>query len=331
MISAKEKYYPIDAVLTWVDSSDVVWRKKINNYLPKKIDWKNKKASTRYNSVNEIEIAIVSIIKNASYIRNIFLVTDNQIPNNFEKLKKLALKYSINLSIVDHRVIFKGYEEFLPTFNSQSIETLLYRIPDLAEHFIYLNDDMFIIRETKPNDFFKEGKPVLRGKWVNYNEDVFVKKIFTNWRKKNKVTHRRAKEMGSKLVGFNKNFTFYHVPYPMRKSTFEKYFNENKNILISNIKHKFRDLEQFVPQSLINHIEIKNNYCFLDNNVSLIYFQTFRKFSKIKLRLKRMEKKYNNKALFMCLQSLELADKDSLRLLMNYLDVQLDSNFSETL
>jgi len=40
-----------------------------------------------------------------------------------------------------------------PHFNSISIETLVYQIPDLAEHFIYFNDDFFLIKETKQSDF----------------------------------------------------------------------------------------------------------------------------------------------------------------------------------
>ena len=46
--------------------------------------------------------------------------------------------------------------ELLPTFNSTTIEMYLHRIPDLAEQFIYSNDDMFPIRPLQISDFFKD-------------------------------------------------------------------------------------------------------------------------------------------------------------------------------
>ncbi|CAM1366212.1 conserved hypothetical protein [Tenacibaculum litoreum] len=316
----------IDAVITWVDSSDEVWRNKINQYLDKKIDWSNKKESTRYNSINEIEISILSILKFAVFIKNIYVVTDNQQPHNFLKLKQKAKDQGVNLELVDHTVIFKGYEEYLPTFNSQTIETMLYRIPKLSEHFVYFNDDMFLINETKPSDFFIDGFPVLRGGWIKFNENIFYKRIFTTKEKANRVTHKKAKEKGAKLAGFNKNYNFHHTPYPLRKSTFEKIFSENKDILLLNIKHKFRHIDQYVPQGFINHIEIKNNTSFLKKDLALIYIQSYRWF---KVKKKLWSAKRNKKKLFMCLQSLETAPKSMFDLIINWLNQKFNSSFSE--
>ena len=78
----------IDAVITWVNSSDAFWQSKINSYLVEKINWKDKEASTRYNSINEVEVAITSIAKYATFIKNIYIVTDNQVIDNFEILRK---------------------------------------------------------------------------------------------------------------------------------------------------------------------------------------------------------------------------------------------------
>jgi len=69
----------IDAVLTWVNGEDKAWQKKINQYLEKKIDFKQKKQSVRYNSIGEIDISIQSIIKFAPFIKNIY---NNRSSNN---------------------------------------------------------------------------------------------------------------------------------------------------------------------------------------------------------------------------------------------------------
>ena len=49
----------------------------------------------------------------------------------------------------------------MPTFNSTTIEMYLCKIPGLAEHFIYSNDDMLPINNTSVDDFFtKDGLPI---------------------------------------------------------------------------------------------------------------------------------------------------------------------------
>jgi hypothetical protein len=54
---------------------------------------------------------------------------------------------------VDHKEIFGGRGR-LPTFNSHAIETQLHHIRGLAEHFLYLNDDVFVGRPVSPRLFF---------------------------------------------------------------------------------------------------------------------------------------------------------------------------------
>jgi hypothetical protein len=57
------------------------------------------------------------------------------------------------VTVVPHRTIW-GDEPGLPTFNSHAIETCLHRIPGLAEHFLYLNDDMLLGRPVRAETFF---------------------------------------------------------------------------------------------------------------------------------------------------------------------------------
>ena len=42
----------------------------------------------------------------------------------------------------------------LPVFNSSAIITQLHHIDGLSEHYLYLNDDMFFGRDTRPEDFW---------------------------------------------------------------------------------------------------------------------------------------------------------------------------------
>ena len=80
-------------------------------------------------------------------MRRIFLVTAGQRPSWLADDERITL--------VDHRDILPA--DALPTFNSQAIETSLHRIPGLAEHFVYVNDDVFLGRPTRPELFFSPG------------------------------------------------------------------------------------------------------------------------------------------------------------------------------
>ena len=157
---------PIDVVIPWVNGNDSKHKKKINSYLNYKDIARIPGAhSTRFVSVNEIKYCILSIFKFASFVRNIFIVTDSQNPN-IEKYIKNSFPDRLNsIRIVDHKEIFDGFEQFLPTFNSRTIDRFLWRIKGLSDHYVYFNDDFFLIRNVKPEDWFRNGRPVMRGSW----------------------------------------------------------------------------------------------------------------------------------------------------------------------
>ena len=118
---------------------------------------------TRFGDCGEIDYCVASLLRFAPWLRTIHIVTDAQTPSLMERLK--GTPFEDRVRVVDHKVIFSGYEQFLPTFSSLSIEAMLWRIPGLAERFIYLNDDFQIIRPVALEDFFRDDGVVLRGKW----------------------------------------------------------------------------------------------------------------------------------------------------------------------
>ena len=137
----------IDAVITWVDGSEPNYKLKLEENL------KNKKIINRqYLQANEIHFCVASIIKFAPFVRKIFIVTDNQKPN----LNEVRHFVSLNkVEIIDHKEIFRDNMDFLPTFNIRSIDALLFKIKNLSNKFIYFNDDMFLIKETSEEEWFK--------------------------------------------------------------------------------------------------------------------------------------------------------------------------------
>ena len=154
--------FPIDIVYTWVNGSDPVWEHKkkkmmlkMNIEIPKKAD------KSRYVDIGELKYSLRGVEKFIPWVHKIYIVTDDQVPN------WLNTKHP-KIQMVSHREIIP--EEKLPTFNSNNLDFHLHRIPGLCEHFIYLNDDVFISRPMYPKNFFNESGypriPVAKINWT---------------------------------------------------------------------------------------------------------------------------------------------------------------------
>ncbi len=100
------------------------------------LDLEENIGDVRYVQHGELRYCLRSIDKFTPWVRRIFLMTDNQRP--------AWLKDHPKVTIVDHKEIIPAY--LLPIFSSIAIEMHIHKIPGLAEHFIYGNDDFFINR-----------------------------------------------------------------------------------------------------------------------------------------------------------------------------------------
>ena len=141
--------FPIDVVFTWVDGSDPDWLERKNAALAALGQAQiNRVAAnqSRFNNRDELKYSLRSIHAYAPWVRHIFVVTDDQVPAWLDESAP-------GLTVVPHRELF-GDTGVLPTFNSHAIESRLHRIPGLAEHFLYFNDDMFLGRPVPPTAFF---------------------------------------------------------------------------------------------------------------------------------------------------------------------------------
>jgi len=328
----KNQNIQLDAVIPWVNGNDKKWQEKLNQHLAVKIDFNKKKESVRFNSIGEIDIAIKSIIKYAPFFKNIYLITDEQTPDAFESLKALGKSSGVNLEIIDHKILFQGFEEFLPCFNSTSIISLLHRIPNLSEHYVLFNDDFFIMKDATVEDFFIDGLPVLRGKWEKYYRDLKIKALYYRFfssekdkKRWEKGTLRKSMQIGAKLANDGKKrfLKRFHTPVSMRKSTLIEFFNDKNELLKSNIAYKFRDNNnQFITETLANHLEIKNNTFHYQRKTKLTYFRSYKSHFIVKLKLLWYD--INKNKLFMTFQSLEMANRKTQVYILNWLNKKIE-------
>ncbi len=141
-------------VYLWVDGNDPVWQAKRNAFFGKTSEGDEKDCKGRYADNDELKYSLRSIEMYAPWIRKIFIVTDNQVPQWLDTSNP-------KIKIIDHTEILP--EESLPCFNSSLIGHYVYRIPGLVEHFLQANDDTFINKEVNPDFFFTpSGLPIIR-------------------------------------------------------------------------------------------------------------------------------------------------------------------------
>lgn len=142
----------IDFVVLWVDGNDSEWQKEKRKYQGNNVSENN--SANRYRDWNLLPYWFRAVEKFAPFIRKVHFATWGHLPSflNVEAPK---------LHIVCHDEFIP--QEYLPTFSSHTIEMNIHRIPDLAEHFVYFNDDMFLLRPLRPENFFRKGLPCTYG------------------------------------------------------------------------------------------------------------------------------------------------------------------------
>ena len=315
----------IDAVVTWVDGNDLKHREKIAKYSSmEEFEDTDPKINepTRFADNNEIWYCINSIRKYAFFIDKIFLVTDNQKPAWLnDKLQK-----DYNIDIVDHKVMFAGYQEYLPTFNSQTIESMFHKIPGLSEKFIYFNDDVILVNPVVESDYFEDDKLIYRGDWqwkvsIKQNiarfiplNDIFILNIIS----KGFVGYRNEQEYFKKSR--YRLFKLAHTLHPMKKGLLEEIFIDEE-FLKQQLKYRFRNKKQYWPFSLAANIAMQkglarrgpNDYvCFNCSEFNMKQLKAWLDFFK-----------QNRKIKSVCIQSLDLANLEIEKSLKNFLDDRL--------
>lgn len=258
----------VDAVITWVDGADPAHKAQRDFYLAQAKAEADAfaRAPLHDNGTNphrwvcsdELNYCVRSIANNAPWVRRIWIVTDNQIP----QFAQLPPEFAGKISIVDHSDIFDGADNALPTFNSLSIETMLWRIPGLAENFLYFNDDVFLTAPVTPSDFFAGDGPVLRGKWTDHSDLAASGAARDEASLLNHFNQINAAQM----IGYSADHVFEsaHVVHPMQRSVMADLCATYAAEFAHNASYRFRDTAQFLPQSLHNHA------CLADGSAAIL-------------------------------------------------------------
>ena len=165
---------PIDVLIKYIDLSD---DKLIREGLPKlKKDIEN----------GEIRYCIRSILENISWINKIYILMPNE-----------KVKYLKEQNVIKDKIIYLKDKDVLGFDSASSItfEFNLWRIKNfgISNNFLYFNDDYFVGRPLKKQDFFYvlNGKvvPYILGKYGKFSKKNVEKKT----KKYNKIISHRKK------------------------------------------------------------------------------------------------------------------------------------------
>ncbi|MFT8427922.1 stealth family protein [Leuconostoc mesenteroides] len=241
--------FPIDFVVLWVDDTDEKWQQEKQQYRELEND---DKSISRFRDTGLFKYWFRSVEKYAPWVHHIFLVTNGQVPDflNTEHEK---------ITLVNHKTIMPV--DALPTFNSSAIELTINNIPNLSEHFVEFNDDMFLNRPVKPTDFFNVNgvpkdtaglnqiMPVENFDHVTANNISIINQTFNKsevlkkeWRLFFNIRNGPLNIYTALLYFFPRFSRFYdlHVAYSFKKSLFNEFVTKNENKVFQTIHTKFR-------------------------------------------------------------------------------------------
>ena len=224
----------IDFVLLWVDGNDPAWRAQKNQYSPAKKDYGS--SDNRFRDWDNLQYWFRGVEKYAPWVNNIYFITWGHLPPwlNTEHPK---------LKIIKHEDFIP--EQYLPTFNSDTIETNLFRIEELSETFVLFNDDFFLIDDVRPDDFFINGLPCdsfvenliapVGRAGITHTKVVITDIINTHFSKRTVHKNIRGK-IYNKKYGVQNLITLYFFPFG--------YFTgfRNPHIAQSHLKSTFCEI-----------------------------------------------------------------------------------------
>lgn len=256
----------IDIVVPWVDGSDPEWQKEKAKYQSNIIDDSN--SPNRFRDWGLMPYWFRAIEKFTPWVRTIHFITWGHLPPflNTEHPK---------LHIVRHEDYIPA--EWLPTFNSRVLELNMYRISGLAEHFVYFNDDTFLLRPLANDYYFKNGLPRAQatenplgfvGKtesWIHAaaNDVGIINKHFNKKTQERRYLRKylnhqyrwydniRTFMMSVLFPNYYTGFKNFHCPIAYRKSTFELLWEKEPELLAQTSSHRFRnreDVNQWLAQ-----------------------------------------------------------------------------------
>jgi Stealth protein CR2, conserved region 2/Stealth protein CR3, conserved region 3 len=179
--------------------------------------------------VNDLLYSVRSVCKNAPWFRKLFIViADGESLPPYIDVKNKRVK------IVRHSAIVPA--QYLPTYNSNVIESYVHLIRGLTDDFVYMNDDMYVLKPVTPASFFERpGKPIIRHEDGPLAHNIAVKsdnmyvRMWQNAIKRFGLSHTR----------------YHHQAMPYNRTALKRYYKRFGAEVAAASTHRIREPTDF--------------------------------------------------------------------------------------
>lgn len=298
---------PVDILIYWVDDKDETWKdskiEAIEKFPPEPDS--GALSNIRFESWDNLHYLFRAVEKNMPWYRNIVFVTCGHLPS-FLRIDHPRLK------IVKHDDYMP--KEYLPTFNSSTIEMNVHRIKELAENFILFNDDMIPLRPIQEEYYFKNNRvcdeaveniittasfgPVSNmARYFQVNNMFIINKYF----RKSDVQKENpeiwfCEDYGDRLDR-TKSLTYWrdfpgfydpHLPCALKKSIFKKIWGLEFDKLDLASRNRFRahnDLTHY----LVRYWQICEGKIFPRRTQGKVFFVDINNYREVSESIRKME------------------------------------------
>jgi hypothetical protein len=201
----------MDVVITYVDGNDPLWKQDYEKYSDVPV------LEKRFRDWGTLRYLLRGIEKYMPFVSNVFLVVshESQVP---EWIDRTAVRVVLHEDFIPKML--------LPTFNCNPIEMHLHNIEGLSEQYIYFNDDLFPVAESRPEDFYRDGKAVL-----GFSRHLFAGGMF-------KQICRNSDRRARSILSMTDSLCFIrpqHSCQPMFKSVCFKVYDSLKDEILTSM------------------------------------------------------------------------------------------------
>lgn len=135
---------PIDAVYTYVDGKNDAWKNHYSDIVGIPL------SDIRFTDHGELLFSLQLLLMHCPWVRNVYIVHSGSCINTemLTKIENIFINNRSNVIVIPQSDIMNG-----PSFNSCAVESMLWKLPNISEYFLYLNDDMGFGRPVPKSSF----------------------------------------------------------------------------------------------------------------------------------------------------------------------------------
>ena len=256
-------YKNIDFVFPYVTSDDVLWQQLYKNALTgSESDWAA--GVERFRDNGMLKYVFRSIETHMPWVNKVHMIVmaDSQVPSWINREE---------VDIITHDEFIP--KEFLPTFNSCTIDMFISKLPRVSNNFIFSNDDLITFKDLPSTYFFHGSRPV-----YNINLRDYVKTAPGDITRQNVYNLILNTDQSGRVV------TTQHGTVSYRKDWCQECFEKYEDKIMESCS-KFREPKNFnqylfafyqmFEKTIINDSKDIISYTVKDTQLSKIFDDNF--------------------------------------------------------